>query len=133
MGLFHKRHADNIPQHCGFERTGKPTNQAVSNKEIQNNVSCELAHKWPVWRTLLVIHIPEVRELLLLLCLLLRIWSCRISVTGDSVLSTGCSAAEIPKSRMLHRHKPQLSYLQQKHEGGHCGRVGKRQSWDSGT
>lgn len=59
VGLFHKSCVYNIPQHRGFERIDKTTNQTVSNKEIQSNVSCELAHKRPVLRTLQLIGVPE--------------------------------------------------------------------------
>ena len=55
-----------------------------------------------------------------------------MSVTGDSIIPPGCSAARISQSRMLHRAKPHPSCLQQKREGGHWGRAGKRRSWDSG-
>ena len=59
VGLFHKSCVDTVPQHRGFEGLDQTTNQTASNEEIQSNVSCELAHKWPVLRTMLLIRNPE--------------------------------------------------------------------------
>lgn len=62
VGLFHKGCVYNIPQHSGFERitqTKPKTNQTMSDKEIQSEVSNELASERPVLRTILLICIPK--------------------------------------------------------------------------